>query len=145
VPSFEAEVVERAGETVVLLRGELDLAGVATVHRAMATVASSVARADLVLDCRRLSFVDSTGLLALLRATRRLSGPGRPTLRSPGRLLVRLLDLSALGDEFSVVVPPAPVGGRRRRHARRSFSAVAATAGAPSTPRRRRRPTARRR
>jgi anti-anti-sigma factor len=142
---FEAEVVERTGGPVVVLRGELDITGIATMRAAFDGLPAEVTGASLRLDCRRLTFVDSTGLYALVRATRRMHGPGRPSLLAPSRMLVRLLALAALGDEFELIRSTVPEAARRRSGGRRGISGRAAPTAGPSTPRRRRRPTARRR
>lgn len=47
---------------------------------------------DLVLNARELSFVDSTGISALIRISGRLDG-GSLTLEAPGRNVAKVLRL----------------------------------------------------
>jgi anti-anti-sigma factor len=49
---------------------------------------------DLTLDIAELSFMDSSGLLAVLDLSRQLAGRGRLVLRSPTSSVARLLQLA---------------------------------------------------
>lgn len=57
------------GGTRLTLRGELDLGTAAQLEQALAE-----ARGDVLLDLRRLTFMDSTGVRVLLEAAKRGSG-----------------------------------------------------------------------
>lgn len=63
--SFSLETTERDGLTLVALQGELDLATSEQLAAALDPLAGDDRR--LVLDLRRLSFMDSTGLAVILR------------------------------------------------------------------------------
>jgi anti-anti-sigma factor len=67
----------------VALRGELDLAGLAAVQRALDC--AEVSGRHVVLDLRKLAFIDAGGVRAIRRATERmgdrvtvLAGHGEP-------------------------------------------------------------------
>jgi anti-sigma B factor antagonist len=80
---------ERAGGFV--LRGELDMATAPTLLAAVGPVLQDPAQ-DVVLDVRRLSFVDSTGISALIRISTRLEG-ATLTLVAPADNVARVLKL----------------------------------------------------
>jgi anti-anti-sigma factor len=99
---------ERAGGTAILrLKGELDLA---TGEQAEAAIARTRGAERLVIDLRELSFVDSTGIQALLRAnlTARQDGTELLVVRGP-RPVARLFGLLELDAQLNVVdeVPQA--------------------------------------
>jgi anti-anti-sigma factor len=75
VNDFHVEVVANEHHAVVVLDGELD---VATSPRLRETLTQLVDRGidRVILDCRRLSFVDSYGLGVIVAAKRRLSTIG---------------------------------------------------------------------
>ncbi len=71
---FGVALTYRGDVAWLTLAGELDIAGVAHFE---ALVASAFVMADrCVIDLAELSFVDSTGIRALLRARRRASESG---------------------------------------------------------------------
>jgi anti-sigma B factor antagonist len=72
-PELEIRVEETDDTYVVRLLGELDLSGVPEVNEALAAAEASGAR-SLLVDIEELTFVDSTGLSALLRVSRRNDG-----------------------------------------------------------------------
>jgi anti-anti-sigma factor len=57
-PSFQVDVTERDGSTVVALAGDLDLA---TTADAGAAIRAALARGPVLLDLRALVFMDSSG------------------------------------------------------------------------------------
>ena len=82
------EVRRRGGETVVAPSGELDLASAPAVRDALAGALADGAGA-VVVDLSRVTFLDSTGLAALLNAARRLRRAGRSFAVVGARELVR--------------------------------------------------------
>jgi anti-sigma B factor antagonist len=54
------------GQVVVVLRGELDVAGAAKVAASLTVVA--VGGRSVIVDLKGLEFIDSSGLAALVRA-----------------------------------------------------------------------------
>ena len=99
---------ERSGGTATLrLIGELDLG---TGEQAEAAIARTRGVERLVIDLRELTFVDSTGIQALLRAdmTAREDGTELLLIRGP-RAVARLFGLLELDAQLNVVdeVPEA--------------------------------------
>jgi anti-sigma B factor antagonist len=68
---FSLEVVKTEGEQVVALRGELDVASSDSVKR---TLLSS--ELPVVVDMADLTFIDSSGLTALVHASNELTKRG---------------------------------------------------------------------
>jgi anti-anti-sigma factor len=85
--------LDRLGELVVRLRGEIDLA---TWDLLSATLAEAVAvgAGTVVLDASGVAFCDVRGIQILTDAGRRLRAEGRAlVLREPQPVLVRLVEL----------------------------------------------------
>jgi anti-sigma B factor antagonist len=74
-----------------VLRGELDMATAPILLTAVGPMLQDPAN-DVVLDVRRLSFVDSTGISALIRISTRLEGRTL-TLVGPAENVARVLKL----------------------------------------------------
>ena len=80
-------------ERTIVLDGELDMADTDTLTRAAASLAAEPG--DLILDLQALTFIDSSGLLALLRTADRLR-EGNLVLRKPSDPVRHVLDLVEL-------------------------------------------------
>ena len=93
----------RRGDAVVLrLRGELDLRSAANLRLQLAEVVRRC-DADVLLDLEGVTFIDSTGLAAMLNALRRLTRAGRRLmLVCPDGPVLRILRLTRLDGTFSV-------------------------------------------
>jgi anti-anti-sigma factor len=109
-PSFEATARLKAGvESVdgtssVVLDGELDLATVPVAEQAINDVDKGVE--TLVLDLRRLSFLDSSGLRFIL-ATEEASGSRRVVIiRGPAQV-DRVFELTGTGARLEIVDDPS--------------------------------------
>jgi len=90
---------EDAGATVLAVSGELDVAGGGQVREAMEEAGRERAP-QLTLDLREVSFLDSSGLAAVLHGARTLRALGTPLqTRSPH------------GSEARLVIEMAGVGG----------------------------------
>lgn len=100
-PLLQARV-SRSGTTVtVRLRGELDLATAGELRSCLAPViGSQPPPVKVVLDLEAVTFLDASGIAALLTARRALDAHGgRLVLRSPSRLVrrvMRVLDLEGV-------------------------------------------------
>ena len=93
-----------AGGVRLALAGELDLATMKLFERELERVAASEQR--VVLDLRRLQFIDSTGLHAVLRADQRLAeAGGRLTIIRGPRAVERLFGLTGLDTRLRIVGP----------------------------------------
>lgn len=99
---FAAEVVDEDGRPVVRVRGEIDAA---TATRFRACLAEALARdPHLVIDLSASTFMDSTGLSALVRAhhdTGRLKEA--VVLRSVAAPIRRTLEISGVSELVTVV------------------------------------------
>ena len=105
---FTVEVHRRPGVVVLAPTGEID---VATVERLRDPLRSAEdgARA-LVLDLRRVSFMDTSGLQLIFELQRRatLGGFELAVVRG-SRQLQRLFDIAGFGDRLRMVDDPADV------------------------------------
>jgi anti-anti-sigma factor len=90
------------------LFGELDIKTARELAPALSEAVGDVTR-ELVIDLRRVTFIDSTLLGALARAAGQLRNQGRALtlIRTPGSPIDRLLDVSGLNEAFTVVSDPA--------------------------------------
>jgi stage II sporulation protein AA (anti-sigma F factor antagonist) len=106
---LEVIVEEHPGQTRVVLTGELDIASTQQFERELAA-AEGQARGVLVVDLRRVEFVDSTGLRALISADERARSAGRRLIvvRGPGAV-ERLLTITHLDQRLELVDDPDSV------------------------------------
>ena len=104
------EVGSAGGAAVVAVAGELDMA---TADRLVASVAGLPRAHDpIVLDLRQVSFLDSSGMRALLDVSDHAAGLGRAVgLLQPSTAVTRLLDLVDLRSRFTEIddIEPATV------------------------------------
>ena len=104
------EVGSAGGAAVVAVAGELDMA---TADRLVESVAGLPQAHDpIVLDLREVSFLDSSGMRALLDVSDHADGLGRAVgLLQPSTAVTRLLDLVDLRLRFTEIddVEPATV------------------------------------
>ena len=98
---FKVMIVGADGEAVVYLVGELDLAVRDLLVDAL-TQASDM-RQRLVIDLSRTTFIDSTGLKALVDLWRRRRSAGLElVLREPSPVVMRTLQLAGLADVLPI-------------------------------------------
>jgi len=95
IDGFSAEVIHRDGAAVVVVRGEVDLATAARFRAALDAVVDGCGRVEV--DLRETTFMDSTGLAALLAAHRRL-GQAREAvvIHDPSPSVRLVLDISGV-------------------------------------------------
>lgn len=95
--------IERGAATgrTLHLRGELDLLTTATLMERLEPLCGSPG--DIVLECDELSFVDSQGIRAFLRAARALPD-GSLVLARPTREVRRLFEIVRIQDFPNIVV-----------------------------------------
>ena len=81
LPEFGSTVRELPGVHVIALHGELDMSSAECVDEALAGIEGST----VVVDLSRLTFMDSTGITALVGARNRImdDGPGQLVLSRP--------------------------------------------------------------
>ncbi len=108
IPSFGINVVTNGGATRIAPAGELDIATTPALEQAIAD-ATAAPGAELVLDLRELTFMDSTGLRTLAQTNARAGQDGftLAIVRGP-RQIERVLEISGLGALLPLVdAPPA--------------------------------------
>ena len=96
------------GGVVVALTGELDLAEVGRVSRRMAKLEQD-SPAELYMDLRKLTFLDSSGLQALVDAEARGRAAGRRVVFIQGPSTVqRVFELTRLDERVEMLedLPP---------------------------------------
>jgi anti-anti-sigma factor len=106
IPSFDLRAVRNGRSIRLSPCGELDIATTPELEQALAD-ATADAVAEIVLDLRELTFMDSTGLRALAQANSRAgeSGIALSIIRGP-RQIERVLEISGLGAMLPLVDPP---------------------------------------
>jgi anti-anti-sigma factor len=88
---------------MLVLRGELDMAETAALAEAAASLATEPG--DVTLDLHALTFIDSSGLLALLRVADAVHD-GNLVLCDPTeqvRMVFELVDLAAVSPRIAIV------------------------------------------
>lgn len=99
-PDFGLAVSEEAGRLVVEVSGELDVATSPLLRAAVAELADR--DLPIVLDTAAVSFMDSTGLGALLTLRRDPTVGTRLVLRRPSDAVRRVLDLTRTDGLFEI-------------------------------------------
>lgn len=92
----ESQRIECCG--ILSIAGELDLATVDQVDQHIALLVNGDALAHLLIDMVGLTFMDSTGLKALLRASEHVNG--RAALIAPNFAIRRIFEVTGLDDQF---------------------------------------------
>ena len=93
------------GGTDVAVFGELDLATVAPVERALAKAIAQ--EGTVVIDLRACDFVDSAGIGVLIKAALRLHGQDRKLLiRGVKERVMRILDLTGVAEIDGLEIEP---------------------------------------
>ncbi len=95
---IDIEQVGQDGRYTLLLRGELDIASVPSLEGAMSRLCTDGTRA-VTLDLSKLVFIDSTGLAAIVFASKICENNGYEFGLIPGSSAVqRLFELTGLSD-----------------------------------------------
>jgi anti-anti-sigma factor len=108
--ALEVQVDERARLRVLRLRGEIDLGTAAEIAVALRDIDG---RTGLAVEMCGVTFIDSTGLRALLRARYRFGR--RLWLVAPSPCVRRLLGLTGMDGEFQIVEARERIPGHRDR------------------------------
>jgi len=86
---------------VVVLSGELDMATATVLARHLSAVVRG--GTDVIVDISDVTFIDSSGLRALIDARRQSEDRGRTlTLRWPARNVSRVLAITGLDGVFAI-------------------------------------------
>jgi anti-sigma B factor antagonist len=100
-PDFRVVVSARREGTLVVPRGELDLATAPDLEAVLVAQTGPV-----VLDLRELSFVDASGLRVLLQAEARSRQNGKNLSFIAGRAVRRLFEIADVPDHLTYIEPP---------------------------------------
>jgi anti-anti-sigma factor len=101
------ETAQDGAVAVVTLRGELDLAGTATLEPELERLAHSDGVEVVALDLRALDFLDSSGLRLVVTTDQRLGDAGRRLVLVRGREPVqRVFEITRMGERLSWVDAP---------------------------------------
>ncbi len=95
---LDVGITENGGVSVLTLKGELDISGIARVEEELRQV-EETAPAAVVLDLRGLTFMDSSGLRLVLEADMRARREARRFAIVPGPDSVHRVFLIALLDK----------------------------------------------
>jgi anti-sigma B factor antagonist len=91
-----------AGETVtVVMTGEADLTSAPALAARLNQILDDQPR-HLVFDMSRVGFIDVAAARLIAGAARSLPPGRRPVLRSPSPLVLRVLELTGLEDQFEL-------------------------------------------
>jgi len=107
IEPFGIDVIQRDGRTVVVPRGELDMASAPELEGAV--MPPLEAGAWVVLDLRSLQFIDSSGLRVVVGAHRSAqAGPGRFTVVRglPGTTVHRIVEIAGIDTVIEMVDSP---------------------------------------
>jgi anti-sigma B factor antagonist len=88
-------------ELLVAVRGEIDMASAPQLRELLDT-AIDAGTTKVVLDCRGLEFLDSSGIGVLVAARKRLGEGGELVLDSPPAHVRKVLDITGVGDHLTV-------------------------------------------
>jgi anti-sigma B factor antagonist len=103
---FRVEVRSEDHATVISVSGELDLASSPVLEEELERVAGSNAEV-VIVDLRKLEFMDSTGLSVLVRAHQRAEEQGRRLgLVNGSQQVQRLLTLTGVADRLTLADTP---------------------------------------
>lgn len=104
--NLRVEVHVRDDLVLVAVDGELDLASSPVLAEQLAR-AEEIDAATVLVDLRKLDFMDSTGLHILLKAHRRAQELGRRFVLVRGsRQIERLLKLTGVDEKLAIVDSP---------------------------------------
>jgi anti-sigma B factor antagonist len=103
------EVRSEGRAAIIVVSGELDLASSPSLEAELQRVSGTEAEL-VVLDMRRLEFMDSTGLSIIVRAHQRLADEGRALclVRGPQQVQ-RLLDLTGVAERIRLADTPEEI------------------------------------
>ncbi len=109
VTPLSVNTEQHPGQTRVVLIGELDIASTQDLENELSAVEAN-SPGTVVLDLRRVEFIDSTGLRALVAADERARSAGRrlAVVRGPDAV-ERLLTVTQLDQRLDIVDDPDSV------------------------------------
>ena len=105
MPTFTVDTGELDGGVRVIFSGDLDLSTAKQAEQAIEEAERSASL--IVIDLRRLSFMDSTGLRVIVSADKRAKRSGRRAVIVQGPSAVRrVFEITRLGERLEIVDTP---------------------------------------
>jgi anti-sigma B factor antagonist len=101
VAELELESRSSGDATVVVVRGEIDMATAPQLRNTLNELVDGGA-SRLVLDCRGLDFLDSSGIGVLIAVRKRLGDDGAMTLEAPQPHVRKVLELTGVIDHVEI-------------------------------------------
>lgn len=101
-PGLRIDLVPESDAALLCLSGELDADSAGGLVEAGERAVSEGHR-RLIVDCANVTFCDSFGLRALLLLWEAVGPDGSVTVAHPSATLVRILDLTGVGERFRIV------------------------------------------
>jgi anti-sigma B factor antagonist len=89
------------GGVVIIVRGDIDMATVPALRSALDDAVDDGA-SRVVLDCRALEFLDSSGIGVLVAAQQRLGDVGELVIDSPPANVRKVLDITGVASHLTV-------------------------------------------
>jgi anti-sigma B factor antagonist len=102
VADLELESLPSDDGGSVVVRGEIDMA-TAPKLRDMLNGLVDAGTTRIVLDCRSLDFLDSSGIGVLIAVRQRLGDDGALTLESPPPHVRKVLELTGVSEHLEIV------------------------------------------
>lgn len=101
MPDLELDSDREGDAARVVVRGEIDVATAPKLRETLHDLIQSGCR-RIVLDCRELAFLDSSGIGLLVAARKRLGTEGELVMESPADHIRKVLELTGVAGELSV-------------------------------------------
>jgi anti-sigma B factor antagonist len=101
VAELELESRSSGDTTIVVVRGEIDMATAPKVRDVLTELVDAGA-SRIVLDCRGLDFLDSSGIGVLIAVRKRLGANGAMTLEAPQPHVRKVLELTGVSDHVEI-------------------------------------------
>jgi anti-sigma B factor antagonist len=102
VPDLELESHPAPDGDTVIVRGEIDMA-TASQLRDLLNGLVDAGSTRILLDCRGLDFLDSSGIGVLVAVRKRLGDNGALTLEAPPAHVRKVLDLTGVSAHVAIV------------------------------------------
>jgi len=100
--NLRIEVADTTSPTILTLTGEIDISTSGRVREALIAISNS-GENKVVVDMTNVTFLDSTGLAALVGPLKRFrSMNGQIVLRSPTRGVQKVLEITGLTRVFTI-------------------------------------------
>jgi anti-anti-sigma factor len=111
VSRLDFEIRDDHEVALVVLRGELDITGLAAIEPELERLAEEPGVEAVTLDLRQLEFMDSSGLRLVVMTDQRLRAAGRRLILVRGAEAVqRVFEITRMGERLAFVDSPEQVG-----------------------------------